>query len=85
MANEFEDVENYLLRGKYPFGMEKGEKANLRRRCRNNFKFAEGVLYYKKAVKGGASAGDEWRVCARNEEEKLRILESCHSGMEGQS
>ena len=84
MANEFEDVENYLLRGKYPFGMEKGEKANLRRRCRNNSKVAEGILYFRKAVKGD-SDGVQWRVCTRSEEEKKRIMESCHSGMEDQS
>ena len=64
--------------------MEEGEKANLRRRCRNNFKVVEGILYFRKAVKGD-SDGVQWRVCARSEEETRRIMESCHSGMEGQS
>ena len=43
-----DDVENYLLRGKYLEGYTKGEKANLRRKCRNNFKIEAGILYYKK-------------------------------------
>ena len=67
--------------------MEKGEKANLQRRCRNNFKLVGGVLYNQKAAKGGDSDGER-RVCARSEEEKQRIMDSyiaCHSGMEGQS
>ena len=43
-------VDTYLRKGEYPSGIGKGEKANLRRRCRNNFKLEGGVLYYKKAL-----------------------------------
>ena len=38
VMEELEAVENYLLRGAYPSGLSKGEKANLRRKCKNNFK-----------------------------------------------
>ena len=38
VMEEPEAVENYLLRGAYPSGLSKGEKANLRRKCKNNFK-----------------------------------------------
>ena len=31
--DEFDDIENYLLRGKYPEGYSKGEKANLTDEC----------------------------------------------------
>ena len=31
-------IDTYLRKGEYPCGMSKGEKANLRRRCRNNFR-----------------------------------------------
>ena len=41
---EFDDVENYLLHGKYPEGYAKGEKANLLRKCRDNFKIEAGIL-----------------------------------------
>ena len=78
--DEFDDIENYLLRGKYPEGYSKGEKANLRRKCRNNFKIEAGILYYRKC----AIRGEEpWKTCARSEEEKKRILESCHAGPTG--
>ena len=42
---EFDDIENYLLCGKHPEGYTKGEKANLQRKCRNNFKVEAGILY----------------------------------------
>ena len=70
-------VEAYLRRGEYPVGLNKGEKANLRRRCRNNFKVENEVLYYKKA------RGEEWKICVRSEDEKKRIMESCHAGVGG--
>ena len=47
MADEFTAVETYLRCSQYPNGMTKGEKANLRRKCKNNFKFETGMLYYK--------------------------------------
>ena len=37
--DEFAAVENYVRFGKYPSDMEKGDKANLRKKCSNNFKF----------------------------------------------
>ena len=43
---ELSVVEDYLLRGKYPDGFSKAEKANnLRRKCRMMDK---GVLHYRK-------------------------------------
>ena len=49
-------VDAYVRRGEYPSG---GEKANLRRKCRNNFKLEEEVLYYKKA-----SDESDWKICS---------------------
>ena len=37
--HEFTAVETYLRSSQYPKGMTKGEKANFRRKCKNNFKF----------------------------------------------
>ena len=79
---ELSVVEDYLLRGKYPDGFSKAEKANLRRKCRNNFMMDKGVLHYRKNT-GGEKDGNDWRICIRSEEEKTRILESCHSGVAG--
>ncbi len=44
-----EPIENYLRKGEYPETINgKTEKANFRRRCRQNFKFENGSLcdYY---------------------------------------
>ena len=50
-----------------------------------NYQFSNGILYYKRAVNGNKSRKEEenWRICVRTEEEKQRILESCHAGAEG--
>ena len=37
VMEELEAVKNYLLCGAYLSGLSKGEKANLRRKCKNNF------------------------------------------------
>ena len=44
IIGEVDDVENYLLHGKYPEGYTKGEQAHLRRKCRDNFKIGAGIL-----------------------------------------
>ena len=82
---ELSVVETYLRFGRYPDTYSKGEKANLRRKCHNNYQFSNGVLYYKRAVNGNKSRKEEenWRICVRTEEEKQRNLESCHAGAEG--
>ena len=71
-------IDAYLRRGEYPSGLSKGEKANLRRKCRNNFKLDEGILYYKKA-----SDEADWKICVRSADEMKKITESCHAGIRG--
>ena len=78
--DEFTAVETYLRCSQYPKGMTKGEKANLRRKCKNNLKFETEMLYYKK---DGIDEVSKWKICVRSDDEKRRILESCHSGIEG--
>ena len=63
----------------YPKGISKGDKANLRRKCKN-FKFDCGVLYFRR-VKVTRKGG----ICVRTQDEKRRILESCHAGIEGKT
>ena len=78
-------VENYLRFGRYPDAYSNEEKANLRRKCHNNYQFNNGVLYYRRAIKSNISKQEEedWRVCVHADEEKQRILDSCHAGAEG--
>ena len=78
--DEFTAVETYLRCSQYTKGMTKGEKANLRRKCKNNFKFETGMLYYKN---NGIDEASKWKICVRSDDEKRRILESCHSGIDG--
>ena len=77
-----QEIQDYLQRGEYPSGLDKGEKANFRRKCKNNFKFEDGVLYYRKHL-SKAEADQDWRVCVRSLEDKARIIKSCHAGPTG--
>ena len=77
--HEFTAVETYLRSSQYPKGMTKGEKANFRRKCKNNFKFETGMLYFHK---DGIDEASQWKICVRSDNEKRQILESCHSGIE---
>ena len=54
--DEFTALETYLRSSK---GMTKGEKANVRRKCKNNFKFDTGMLYYKK---DGIDEASKWTI-----------------------
>ena len=72
---EFEklkDIETYVRRGDYPAGLTKAEKANFRRKCRQNFKFEDGILYYKKCSK--AEKDEEWRICVLVQKRKQEFL-----------
>ena len=83
---ELQQIEDYLHRGIYPEGLSKGEKANFRRKCKNNYKFEDGVLYYTKCIGRVPTVSSEetnWRICVRSNDEKQRILQSCHSGTAG--
>ena len=46
--------------------MTKGEKANLRRKCKNNFKFETGMLYYKNK---GIDEASKWYICVRSDDD----------------
>ena len=81
MDSDLQAVEQYLRAGVYPSGFSKGEKVNLRRKCRNNYKFEDGVLLFRKCI--GRQAGGEWRICVRTVEDKKRILQSCHGETAG--
>ena len=66
------------------------QRANLRRKCNNNFVFKDGLLYYRRASRKPQTAGEsdpdaeeQWRICVITAAEKERNLTSCHSGLQG--
>ena len=75
-------IEDHLLNGVYPPSFSKNEKCSLRRRCRNNFKLEDGILMYQSRNRNSTSE-ETWRICVRTVKEKIRVLRSCHAGMEG--
>ena len=45
-------------------------------------KLEDGILYYKRVV-ANCESKELWRICMRREEDKRRVIESCHAGVEG--
>ena len=43
-------------------------------------------MYYAKSLRGTSSDNKtrEWRLCVRHEDEKRRILQSCHESQTGE-
>ena len=73
------------LQKEYLAGTVKKDKLNFWR-CRNNWRrnFLQEMLWKKIATSLEQFLGaSEWRMCVRSEEEKKRILESCHGGAAG--
>ena len=64
-----QEIENYLRKGEYPPTINsKTEKENFRRKCRQNFKFENGSLYYKKHTKAQLTGGYVCAAMRRNQE-----------------
>ena len=64
---ELEVIEQYLLHGEYPAGYSKTDKANLIRKCRDNIKLEDGLLYYRKRT---AKQTESWRTCIQVDSEE---------------
>ena len=79
--DELTTVEAYLRYGDYPDVYMKGERNNLRWKCRKNYKFKNGMLYYKRPSE--TEEEEPWRICVGTETEKIKIMESCHVEVEG--
>ena len=67
---QLKNIEQYLLRGEYPTGYTKADKANLCRKCRN-FKLEEpGILYYGRNV---LNENEPWRICVHTDTAELKV------------
>ena len=80
VMEELEAVESYLLREVYPSSLSKGEKANLRQKCKNNFNLEDGNSVLQESSRWWQELYTMEDLC---EEDKSRIMESCHAGVEG--
>ena len=69
---ELKNIEQYLLQGKYLTRYTQAYKANLHRKCQNDFKLEEGILYYRRNI---LNENEDWRICVHMEDEKKCVLE----------
>lgn len=87
---DYHAVYSYLESKEYPENLTKEEKRNFRRKCNENYKIENGQLLHRKCYRQKAKGQhqpnqleDQWKLCIRTEEEKARVLRSCHSSAIG--
>ena len=88
---EYVEIHEFLSLNQYPTGFSKSQKRVLRRRSQNNFRLKRGLLFYSRvskteaddAKRHGKRLDREWRQVARSEAQRERIIQSCHSSLEG--
>lgn len=83
---DFDGIYQYLAFGRYPTSSSKNERRVIRRRAKAHYRVNNGRLLF--CVTTTATALKEkkersWKLVIRTREERLRILESCHSGIGG--
>ena len=80
-AIEYDQLNEYAAFHRYPTGSSKNQRRIIRRRCLENFRAEDGVLYYSQLASD--SPDRKWKIVVRSEEERRRIMESCHSSPHG--
>ena len=86
---DYEAVYRYLESSVYPDGLSKEKKRNFCQKCKENFKIENGQLFQRCDRKNASEQNetdelaDEWKLCISTEEEKARVLRSCHSSATG--
>ena len=82
---EYDHLYDYAAFSRYPTGFSKNQCHIIRRKCIEHFRAEDGVLYYSASkVSKSASCQDRtWKIVVRTEEERRRIIESCHSSPHG--
>ena len=90
-AIEYDQLYEYAAFHRYPTGSSKNQRRIIRRRCLEHFRAEDGVLYYSSVGSSKVSqlASDspdrKWKIVVRSEEERRRIMESCHSSPHGRA
>ena len=81
----YDHLYDYAAFSRYPTGFSKNQRRIIRRKCIEHFRAEDGVLYYSASkVSKSASCQDRtWKIVVRTEEERRRIIESCHSSPHG--
>ena len=78
MMDDYNEVYEFCVSHRYPAGCSKNEKRSLRRKCQKHYKVEKGVLFYR-----ASDQHQQWREVPRDSQHIRRILNSCHSSLEG--
>ena len=85
-ALEYDQLYDYAAFHQYPTGSSKNQRRIIRRKCLEHFRAEDGVLYYSPVGTSQVSRGSpdrKWKIVVRTEDERRRIMESCHSSPHG--
>ena len=74
-------IQEFLNYGSYPVGYSKDQKSSLRRKAKLYFQVKSGVLYY--SISSVSTKERRWRRVIPTEDERHRIMKSCHASAEG--
>ena len=86
---EYHAIYQYLVFKRYPNGLSKNEKRMLRRRAKEHYRMKNGRLLYSAVGRSRSKAITDkgksraWKIVVKTEEERKKILQSCHSGSGG--
>ena len=86
-----DEIYEFLTFHRYPAGFSKNQKRVLRRKSQEHFRVKRGLLFYSglprsqadDAKRQGKRVDREWRQVPQTEEKRERIIQSCHSSLEG--
>ena len=85
--DDYDGLYEYLAFSKYPTGSSKNQRRILRRKARVHYGVKSGRLLYSATSSATASLNEKternWKLVIKTREERLRILENCHSGTVG--
>ena len=82
---EYYAIYRYLETGKHDTGSSKNRKGILRRKAQEHYRIENGILFYSAISSKNTATERTWKLVIKMEEERPRILESCHSGIRGKS
>ena len=78
-------IYQYLASGKYETGSSKNQRRIIRRKAQEHYRIENGRLFYSAISSTNTTKERTWKLVIKTEEERQRILESCHSGIGGKS
>ena len=83
MELDYDNIYEFLLYHRYPTGFSKNQKRILRRKSQEHFRVKQGLLFYSRVPRSKTHGHRDWKQVPRTAQDQERIIEACHSSLEG--